>query len=185
MKFEAIKVGEVHPAWRRGMPEMTEFNVSGGQYRFLFAMTEPTDKEIEAIKSAPCEFRFKTTQGGEVVWMLCKFSKVLPWSDAPYSWHMTHNKTGSDWLPDDIECDQYQLLQIVLLRQESGIIEAIRAVSMPARFVNGLNKAIRKQADMPFNQTSYDTALAMAYSRWPDGNDMAKRYTQRFRSERT
>lgn len=64
----------------------------------------------------------------------------------------------------------------------SGIIRALRVLSMPPAFTTALSLAIRDQAAQPFEARQYDAALADLYRRYPRTENLVARAQSRFLS---
>jgi hypothetical protein len=100
----------------------------------------------------------------------------IPWSDAPSSVHLTAAEQGGVLaVPDPhITLESRAVLEIVLVDAATGIIKALRDVSLSPEFTRALHQAIREQAEAPFDRRAYDRALQEAYRRWPTSEAMLR-----------
>ena len=97
--------------------------------------------------------------------MLYRFGHGVDWSDAPYSIHLVQPQEDRILPPEVV--DAGVILNIVLVDASTGIIKALRAISMPPGFTQPLHKAIREQAAMPFTRAAYNGELESLYKGYP------------------
>jgi hypothetical protein len=155
-------VGQLYNPNRTSWPEAVQYNYMAGEHHLHLFMRQPTQTEVQAVKTGPAEFALVTE--GILIVLLYHFAPI-PWSDAPYSWHMTPADQRA--LPADVPDGSGALLTIILTDAATGIVKAIRAVGLSTDFTNKLHAAIRAQAARPFDQTAYDDQLNRVYARYP------------------
>jgi hypothetical protein len=112
------------------------------------------------------ECSFSLVISGEVLFFLYRFAGI-PWSDALYSWHLVPEERRV--LPSAQDTDQARgLMQIILTDADTGIVQALRAVTLGVDFTRLLLGAIRVQAATPWcGRAEYDRQLAAVYRRYP------------------
>jgi hypothetical protein len=64
-------------------------------------------------------------------------ARIILWSDAPYTWHMVPAEQRSG--PPELAPGQGGLLTIILVNAETGLVGALRAVSLAPRFSRHLH----------------------------------------------
>lgn len=130
------------------------------------------------MRTGPAEFGLVVE--GPIVFLLYKFG-AIPWSDAPYSWHMTA-KTGQQTLPSDIPEGMGALLTKILVDASDGIIRGIRAIGLGTEFSRQLHAAIIDQSVQAFDQDRYDAALHDVYQRYQTSDALLARAIARYRT---
>ena len=141
--------------------EMPEYNYRSGVHRLIIAMRNLTAKEIEAVKSATVKLAF--TVIGDVIVFQYRFGTVLPWSDATYTWHKV--SAAEQIRPRALTGEQRMMLEIILVEATTGIIQALRVVTMSPTMSRRLHEAINRQADAPF-PTDYDAQLQRLFANY-------------------
>lgn len=166
-----FKVGEPYPALDFPQPERGEYNFYEAGHELRLLWNDPTENEVAAVRQGPTRFAFVVR--GPVIFFLFRFGD-MPWSDAPYSVHLVPEDRRGE-LPENTSADHRALLQVHLVGARSGVVAALRAVSLSPNFTRALETAIRRQAAEPFpGQSAYDAAIAETYRRFPSSAAMAK-----------
>jgi hypothetical protein len=93
----------------------------------------------------------------------------VPWSDTPFSWHLApEGRRQLPPAPDEVSPDTRALLQVVLTDATTGLVRALRAVSLAPDFTRTLFAAVAAQAAAPWcGPAAYDRQLDAACRRWP------------------
>lgn len=153
------RVGEPYISGRTRWPESVEYNYRSGGHELRMFLRHPSSNEIRAIRSGDTEFALVIDW--PVLLLLYRFGDAIPWSDAPYSWHMVpeHQRT----VPAEIATGQSAMLSIILVDADTGIIRVLRAVTLSPHFSRALHEAIAAQSVTRFNQAEFDAKLAELY----------------------
>lgn len=106
-----------------------------------------------------------TFESDDPIFFLYRFGGQ-PWSDAPYSWHLVP-AAERVLPPDPLGPDDRPLLTVILVDAASGLVRALRALSLPPPVAAPLHAAIRAQATAPFDPTTYDLRLTALYAQYP------------------
>lgn len=163
-------VGKLYHPNRTRWPQSPQFNFRSGLYELVLFFENATKAEIDAVRRDPAEFALTTTGNPDLLFFLYRFGSRVPWGDAPYSWHMVPADQRS--LPVALAPEQGILLPIILVEATTGIILAMRQVSLSPHFSRALVDHIIAQAARPFSQPRYDAALTRTYMRYPDSAQM-------------
>lgn len=155
-------VGQLYNPNRTSWPEVAQYQYAKGEHHLLLFFRDPSDEEIKAVKSSPAEFALVVEQ--DIISLLYHFESI-PWSDTAYTWHMV--PADQRTLPVDVPAGLGALMTIILIDASTGIVKAIRAVSLGTDFTNALHKAIREQAGKPFDRERYDDQLNKLFVRYP------------------
>jgi hypothetical protein len=162
-----IEVGKLYAPGVTSWPERGEFLLydAGLELRLFFG--SPTPREVNAVRKGPCRFALKVE--GDVLFLLYQFGTEdeVPWSDVPFTWHLVPEDRRT--LPSAQDTGETRaVLQTVLIDASTGIVRAIRAVSLSPDFTRALLGAIRVQASTPWpGRADYERQLADVYRRYP------------------
>jgi hypothetical protein len=162
--MSVYSVGKPYIDDRRNWPENVEYNYRQGAHELRMFLANPKPWEVEAIRTGPCEFALAVE--GDLLFLLYHFGKAVPWSDAPYSWHLVPAEQRT--LPEPTEAvEPHDTLQIILVDALTGIVRGLRMVSFSQAFSIVLRTAIREQAAQPWpGGAEYDRQLAEVYRRY-------------------
>ncbi len=164
-----LEVGKPYLAGRTSLPEGVQYNFRSGQHELLMWLRNPSKREVESIRSGEAEFALAVHRS--VIFFLYRFGESLPWSDAPYSFHLV--PAGQRELPQRLATPETRvLLQVVLVDARSTIVRALRVVSLSPEFSRALHREIAGQVAAPWNPKSYDADLDAAYRRWRSAESM-------------
>lgn len=133
-----------------------------GIYLEIFA-SNLGQQDIKSFKKDDIEIALYQKQ--PVILLLYRIGKFMPWSDVPYSWHLTLKNKVELAEIEEIEkiTDKGILITILLIDSDTGILKAIRAIGAGIEFRNEFFRAVKKQNVLPFSQRDYDLALNQIY----------------------
>lgn len=154
-----LKVGELLEPGVVEYDEMPEYNYRGGAHVLIIPMNRPTPEEIEAVRSAALKLAFTVIDDILIFQFRC--GSTIPWSDAVYTWYRV--PPAEQARPPRLTGEQRALLTVILVDAETGIIEALRVVSMSPTFARRLHQAIERQIDGTF-PTDYDDRVARLFN---------------------
>lgn len=167
------KVGTLYNANRTRWPQGIEYNYRANTHELRMFLASLKPQEVERIRSGP--YKFALVEEGDVIFLCSDFGSPFPWSDSPYSIHMVPKDERT--IPQELQPGERALLYIVLVSAETGIIRALRIISLGHFFSVALHEAIREQAERPFNQACYDRQLAEVYRKYATTQALLKRAT--------
>lgn len=157
-----LTVGSAYHPSRTSWPECAQYNYRSGAHELVLFLGSPSPTETEACKSGQAHFALYARDS--LLLLLYELSPGLPWSDAPYSWHLlpAHER---DLPSADLGPEARAHLTIVLVDANTGLVRALRLVSFSHEFTVALHAAIRAQAAHAFDAKRYDRELAALYAR--------------------
>lgn len=160
-------VGEKYNPKVASWPEGTQYNFRSGAHELLMFFAGPTEHEIKQIKTGAAEFGLLFES--DIIFLLARFGD-LSWIDAPYHWSMLpeNEKVG----PAAPEGDSLALLQVILIDAKTGVIKALRVISLSAANNKILRNAIGRQAANPITPQEYNRRVDAVYKKYPSTNDM-------------
>lgn len=169
MKLNKYEVGRPYSDTRRRWPEGVDFNYRDGAHELRLFWRSPSAAEIQGVKTGRAEFAI--TPWMDTILFLFRFNGACDWSDQPYSWHLTEAGVGPQEIPPPLDSPDdaafRQILNVILVDADTGIIKALRAVTFSPEFTRVLHKAIREQAERPFpGDVEYARQIEAAYRRW-------------------
>lgn len=158
------EVGKPYSPTRTQWEEGTEYNYRGerrGVHEIRLFFRHPKPIEVQSVKQGEATFGLVVQEN--LIVLVFKFG-AIPWSDAPYSWHMVPERERH--LPPELRPGERETLTVFLIDADTGILLAIRQVSFSPEFTRALHQAIRAQAGRPFDQVIYDRQLRALQARY-------------------
>lgn len=155
-----VEVGQLYHPERTSWPERGVYEFRCGAHELLLFYNAPTAAEIAAVRRAPAEFKLYCTD--DLIVFLYRIGDALPWSDAPYSWHLTN--AADRVLPP--QAGGHALLHIILVDATTGIVRAQRALTFSPTFTAALRNAIQEQAGRAWDAAAYDRRLRSLYAKY-------------------
>lgn len=172
-QFTLLQVGKPYIAGKDCWPERVEYNFRDGAHELRLFIPGVMPDEVRAVAQGPVDFGMArrpivgahNMAQAPLIFFFYQFGDSIPWSDAPYSWWMVPEDQRQ--LPSELDGVKEQpLLQIVLVESLTGIVRALRVVSLQPQFAKALHGAIRQQTELPFEQGPFDAALKATYSQF-------------------
>jgi hypothetical protein len=185
------RVGTLYNQNKTHWNQHIEYSYRANTHELRMLLAGLSKQEIETIRSGPC--RFALVEEEDVLFLCSDFGlnpysihfqrryhrhrtkQPSHWSDSPYSIHMVPKDERTE--PPKLAPGEQALLHIVLVSTEDGIIRTLRIISLKYDFSVALHKAIRVQAQEPFNQARYDRQLDQNYQRYPTTQELLKQAT--------
>jgi hypothetical protein len=169
------KVGQPYNPNVKNWPETPQYNYRQGEHELVLFFNKPSISETLAVKQGKAEFAL--TVKDDIIFFLYRFGQpvVINWSDAPYTWHLVPEAERTI-LPEQLPAtgEKRVLLRIILVDATTGLICAIRIVTLSPSFTSRLNQAILEQSQKPFDAKSYDMQLQQAYRSYPESSQLLK-----------
>jgi hypothetical protein len=156
------RVGTLYNANRTRWEEGTEYNYRSNTHEIRLFFKQPKPIEVESVKQGEATFGLMVS--GDVILLAFKFG-AIPWSDASYTWHRVPAAERT-LPPGEMRLEERQLLTVFLINADTGILLAIRQVSLSHDFTVALHQAIREQSRKPFDQVLFDRQLRKLYSQY-------------------
>lgn len=154
-----LSVGELYSPGKTRWPETAQYNYRSGAHELLILAANPTPEEIESVRAGRADFAVLASP--PVLLLLYKFAPRIPWSDAPFSVHLVPEAERQ--LPPDPVGEERAGIQVILVDAATGVVRAIRLLSLSTQVTAGLHRAIRAQALIPWEPQAFDAALQRLY----------------------
>jgi len=152
-------IGELYHPGRTTWPEASQYNYRRREHELLLFLGAPSPREVDSIRHGDAEFALCVKP--PLILFIYRFHPAMPWSDAPYSWHLVPQADRQ--IPPTLEEGQRALLSVVLVDSLTGIISAMRQLTLSPEFTHGLHEAITEQAAQSWDPVVYDRALNRLY----------------------
>lgn len=149
------KVGEPYSATRSSWPEAQQFNVRGGEFELTLFFRAPKPKEVRSVKRG--KSHFAALSWGPVLNFLYAFEPAIKWSDAPFTIHALPPK--EQVLPEIPDGQDRALLNVVLVDADTGLIRALRVVSLSADVTAVIGRVVTDQLASKWDPDEYHRAL--------------------------
>jgi hypothetical protein len=108
---------------------------------------QPKPIEVQAVKQGKATFGLVVKD--DLIVLVFKFGSI-PWSDASYTWHrVPADERTLPKSPDELRSEERATVTVFLVDADTGILLAIRQVSLSHDFTVQLHQAIRDQASRP------------------------------------
>ena len=168
-EWHLYEVGKLYNENRTFWEPATQYNFRSGTHELLLFMNDLTSNEINAVRHKPVEFALFVNE--PVIFMCYNFIPFIPWGDAPFSINMVpEDERTIPEIPQPFL--ERHIIQITLIESTTGIIKALRAVSLSPEFTAELHMAIRRQAESNYTQEEFDETLARTYATYLDTAQM-------------
>jgi len=165
-----LEVGKPYNPGVKVYPEGGEYGFRCGIHELLLRFGMPTAQEIGDVSRGESEFALASVEG--VLFFLYRFGQALKWSDAPYTWHLVPEDNRVPPQPPATE-NTRALLHVVLIDANSGIVQALRLVTLTPELTRALYEAIKLQTETPWvGWKEYDKRLAAAYRKYGKSTDL-------------
>ena len=155
--MEAIAVGQQYEPGVVDWPEGCTYNYDIGGHWLHYLYRNPTPVEVASIMRGPAQFAIFIQE--PVIFLMHQFGD-MPWSDAPYSWHLVPEKSRQ--LPE-LDPNLHALLKVVMLDSETGVVTALRALTFSSEFTWRLHQAIRAQTILKWDAELHDRTITSVY----------------------
>lgn len=159
------RVGEPLERGRDRWPEGAQYVHGGLGHELTLFVAAPTPAMIAGIRGG--EARFALSETGPVFYLAYSFEGWPGWADVPYCWHLQH-PAARETPPAASATETRALLWITLVEADDGLIRAQRGLTLSPEFTDALHRAIRAQAEAPFDSLECVRAIAEAGRERPD-----------------
>ncbi|MDQ4104910.1 MAG: hypothetical protein M3186_14795, partial [Actinomycetota bacterium] len=162
-------VGEPYKPSKTRWPDgVCQWRLSDQGVEMVMFFAAPTDVEINAVKKGDARFALLA---GEHALILAHRFDPLPWSDTP--WQVCRQTDMPTGVPL-VGPDGHLLVTVILVDSNNGIIKAIRGTTWPARFVEAVRAAIRKQALNKSTDAQGAAEINAWYTRYPSTTELVR-----------
>lgn len=169
--FTVFQVGQPLDPHRRRWEEGVMYTYHQDMHQMLLFFTDIRSFERKAVERGVAHFGLYVEE--YVIMLLFKMDgpgggKGIDWHDAPYSWHLLPAEARTmPPSPQDIHEGEGAPLIILLIDAATGIIRAIRVMALSHEFTSHLYRAIREQADRPFDKHRYQKQVLGLRQKFP------------------
>lgn len=157
-----FRVGSLYHPARTSWPECAQYAYRGGGHELVLFLGAPSNAERDSVRIGLAEFALFVEP--PVIVIVYRFAPALPWSDAPFSWHLVPEDERVLPPPvDDAPPAERGMLAVTLVDATTGLVRALRMLTWSPEFTRAVHRAIVAQSIAPAE--GYDLALAAVYAR--------------------
>lgn len=139
-------VGKPYVEGKTNWGEHVEYNCRGGGHELRLFYPDLTPKELAAIRDGPARFAFAVS--GDVIFFCWRFGD-LPWADSTFSiWLVPEEEREAPAQPKDP--NERAALSVFCVEAKTGLIAALRFMTLSPDFTRRLHLAITAQLDRPY-----------------------------------
>ena len=158
--MSTLSVGQLYHPDRTRWLEGVEYSYDRNGHTLLLIWSGLDHQVVEAVRRGRVDLAL-WVRGGLVI-LLYRIEGACYWSDAPYSWHIVPVERRQLLLVTGPE--ERALLSIVLVDADTGLVRALRAVTMAPAFTRRLHREIAAQAAAQWDATAYEEELRLHYA---------------------
>lgn len=163
--MHSYKVGVPFQGTLKQYPEGAIYTFHGHHQLVLF-VKDLRPSELRDIRRGTVHFGLSVY--GPVIHLHFRFARAIPWSHAPYSYHLIESDEKS--LPKVLDGKTRRAtLQVIVVKADDGLVRAIRLLTFDPLFSAKLHQAITEQAQTPWDPSLYDRSLKVTDSWTPEG----------------
>lgn len=159
--MSTLEIGQPYPNVTPPQNEAGEFLVYDGGLELRVFYPQPSSREVEAFRRGTASFALAYRD--DLIWFLYRFYP-LPWAEAVYSqWLVPEERRAS---PQALEGEQRYLLQVVLADAETGVIRALRQLTLTPEMSWALKDMYSRQSQSaPITEAEYQRRAAAIQAR--------------------
>jgi hypothetical protein len=169
------RVGEPFRPGRLEWPSGSRYQYTDSGHELILFEHAINENLCNAVGRGPAEFALVVES--PLIVLGYRFGTVVPWSTAPFSWHMQPAAVRGR-LPRELPGAR-ALIGITLVGARDGIVHAQRSVTLAPEFSDSLHTAILAQANRPFDPHEYVRAVGTLYLSNPRASTMLRRAVSR------
>jgi hypothetical protein len=174
VRFDTLMVGLPYIIGRTNWRQGSEYFYNDSGHTLRIFKKSPTRYVVDQIRQGPGEFALFISS--DMIFFL--YQIYGPWQACPYHWQMLPTKRKC--IPAHgpvLDNNCRAILQIHVVEAMTGILLAMRVITMPSRFTRALHEAILHQVRNPFNECSFVKRVHEVHSKYPTPVDMVMHST--------
>lgn len=164
-----LAIGEPFAPERTKWPHNRfELRYFDGSYLLQICEASPPETSVEAFRHGPMHLGLHFERN--VIFFLFKIEGSWAWSDQAFSIHLVD---PNDRGPGDASGEHFVPLSVVLVDADTGLVRALRMVTMSPRFATAFQGFIDRQRALPFSRDEHTKAIAAVYSKYRNSKALA------------
>lgn len=151
-----LAIGKPYPTGKSPYPDGADYDFRDGRHELRIFRGKGIRKAGEAIRRSPVEFGLLAESTGMM--LVARFGPSLSCA-CPYHWHHTAEVTGGPTMPPGPGAKPPRpkvRITTILIEAATGIVRAMREVSVSAEFTRALHRAISDQAAGPYDRAGHE-----------------------------
>lgn len=164
-----LAVGELFAPERTIWPDNSfELRYFDGSYLLQVCEANPPTKSLDAFRHGAVHIGLHFERG--VIFFLFRIEGSWAWSDQALSIHRVH---PADRKLDSTPGEFFAPLSMVLVNAATGVVEAMRMVTMSPRFVRAFQTYMARQLEAPYSAEEHEAAIRAVYAKYPNSKQIA------------
>ena len=148
--------------------ERFEYKVFNGTHMLQMCACKLTREAVAAFPRGQVHLGLYLREG--VIFVLFKIDGLYGWSDQAFSMGLV-NEAEREVGPH--VAGEYQLLNLVLVEAETGLVAGLRLVTWSSHASSVLHTALLAQMSAPFDPGRHQEVVANVYAQYPRSIDLA------------
>lgn len=162
----AEKEPEIPAAWS----ESARHTYREAGHELILAHRTVTEREAHAVGFGTASFALVVEPP---VLILCyQFGEAIPWSVAPYRWHLLPPAERFVTPFESIDSADRAIVRVSLVDERSGRLRARRNVPLSLTITRAWNAFVRRHASRSCSTPRYNAALSQFFRRFPTTEEL-------------
>lgn len=157
-EFEKLEVGQKYPSELFNGVYLDYDNI----FTLYLFLPNLTKNEIDSIRNG--KYRFALTEISNMLVFLYEFKNGILLSDTPF--HFSLSKRSINDLPNEIDTNAGFGLNVIAVDSATGIVQALRLITLGERFSNKLLEICKNQYQNPVDPTQHYINVQNLQSRY-------------------
>lgn len=163
-----LKVGQPFSERKSWRHNSFELRYASGLFLLQLCFPSPPEREIKAFSEGAMHIALYCEQN--VIFFCFRINNCMDWSDQAFSIQLIHEEDRD--IPDT--GNAYVPLSLVLVDADTGIIRALRMVTMTPLFASAFKKRLQIQKDTPFSREEHFATVERIYRRYPTSRHIVR-----------
>jgi hypothetical protein len=166
-----VVIGELFDPGVTSWPDgRFEYRIFSGHHLLQLNLGDLSARDIAAFRAGAIHLGLFTR--ADVIFVLFKIAGIMDWSDQAYTIQLVEDEEDRT-LPLHIP-GTHQVLSIVLVESETGVVQGIRVVTWSKRASALIDRLLRQQLNSPFSRETHAALVAQVYSEYPTSKQLAR-----------
>lgn len=165
---EALVVGQPFSDRKTWPNNFVGLYYSVGVSTLVVGLRQPTQKEVDGMATGKIRFAIHAEEN--VIYFCFAIEDCMDWSDMAFTIRLLPEE---EQIVSDAE-NVYVPLSMVLIDADTGIIKALRVVTMSATFANFFKKKLREQITAPFSREQHFATVERLNKKYPTSKHIVR-----------
>lgn len=164
-----LAIGELFSPGRTSWPEDSfELRYFDGSYLLQVCEAHPSNRSVEAFRQGTMHIGLHFERG--VIFFLFRIEGSWDWSDQAFTIHRVHPANRK---LDPAPGRYFSPLTVALVNSATGVVEAMRMVTMSPRFGRAFQTYMARQLEAPYSAETHEATIRELYAKYPHSKHIA------------